>query len=142
MSSTTIHTHQNPGCLVQILWFFFVGVWLGPIWTTVAWVLVVSIIGLPIGVMMINYLPKIVSLREPERKMRITQRLDGSLRKEEVEARQVNIILRAVYFLVIGWWLSGLWMQAAYALCATVIGLPLGFYMFDCVPAVLSLHRD
>jgi hypothetical protein len=32
-------------------------------------------------------------------------------------------------------------MEAAYALCMSVIGLPIGFWMFDLVPAVVSLRR-
>jgi uncharacterized membrane protein YccF (DUF307 family) len=142
MSTTEGKTNQNPGCLVQVIWFFLVGVWLGEIWTAAAWILMVSVIGLPFGVMMINRLPKVVALREPERTVRIYQRGDGTLVKSEVPVEQVNLFLRILYFVLVGWWFSALWMQAAYALCATVIGLPLGFYMFDCVPSVLSLHRD
>jgi uncharacterized membrane protein YccF (DUF307 family) len=142
MSTTEVTTNKNPGCLIQIIWFFLVGVWLGEIWTVVAWILIVSVIGLPFGVMMLNKLPKVIALREPERKVRIMHRLDGTLLKREVPVEQVNILLRGLYFILVGWWLTALWMQAAYALCASVIGLPLGFWMFDRVPAMLSLHRD
>jgi uncharacterized membrane protein YccF (DUF307 family) len=142
MSTTEVTTNKNPGCLIQIIWFFLVGVWLGEIWTVVAWVLIVSVIGLPFGVMMINMLPKVIALREPERKVRIIHRADGELVKNEIPVEQVNILLRGLYFILVGWWLSALWMQAAYALCASVIGLPIGFWMFDRVPALLSLHRD
>jgi len=142
MTTTEVSTNKNPGCLIQIIWFFLVGIWLGEIWTAVAWILIVSVIGLPFGVMMINMLPKVFALREPERKVRITHRADGVLAKYEVAVEQVNILLRGLYFILVGWWLSALWMQAAYALCTSVIGLPVGFWMFDRVPAVLSLHRD
>jgi uncharacterized membrane protein YccF (DUF307 family) len=142
MSTTEINTHKSPGCLIQIIWFFLVGIWLGEIWTVIAWILIVSVIGLPFGVKMINMLPKVIALREPERKVRILHQADGTLVQHEVPVEQVNILLRGLYFILVGWWLSALWMQAAYALCASVIGLPIGFWMFDCVPALLSLHRD
>jgi uncharacterized membrane protein YccF (DUF307 family) len=54
---------------------------------------------------------------------------------------QRNIVLRALYFVLIGWWLSAIWMELAYAVCLTIIGLPIGFWMFDKVPALVSLHR-
>jgi uncharacterized membrane protein YccF (DUF307 family) len=142
MSDITIETKKNPGCLVQILWFAFVGWWLGQAWMVVAWVLMVTIIGIPFGVMMLNKLPKVIALREPPREVKIATRRDGSLVKEQVEPEQVHIVLRALYFILVGWWLSALWMEAAYALCMSVIGLPIGFWMFDLVPAILTLRRS
>ena len=142
MSTTEISTRKNPGCLIQIIWFFLVGIWLGEIWTAAAWILIVTVIGLPFGVKMINMLPKVIALREPEHQVRITHRTDGTEIQQVVPVEQVHIVLRGFYFILVGWWLSAVWMQAAYTLCASVIGLPFGFWMFDYVPVLLSLHRD
>jgi uncharacterized membrane protein YccF (DUF307 family) len=141
MQNTTVVTRENPGCLVQILWFAFVGWWLGQIWMIAAWVLMVTIIGIPIGVSMLNHLPKVIALREPAEQIRVSTRADGSLARTEVDRPQINILLRALYFVLIGWWLSAVWMEAAYAVSLTVIGLPVGFWMFDRVPVLLSLKR-
>jgi uncharacterized membrane protein YccF (DUF307 family) len=65
----------------------------------------------------------------------------GGMVQHEVEAPQVNFLLRALYFLLIGWWFSALWMELAYAICLTIIGLPVGFWMFDRVPTVLTLKQ-
>jgi uncharacterized membrane protein YccF (DUF307 family) len=139
--SVVIETKRNPGCLLQLLWFAFIGIWLGQVWMIAAWVLMVTIIGIPLGVAMLNMLPKIYALREPVHQVRIVRRMDGSLTEQEIARPQINILLRAIYFLLIGWWFSALWMEAAYLLCTTVIGLPLGFWMFDRIPAVLSMKR-
>ena len=51
------------------------------------------------------------------------------------------MLLRVFYFLLIGWWLSGVWMLLAWFLGLTIIGLPLTIMMYDRVPAVTTLRR-
>jgi uncharacterized membrane protein YccF (DUF307 family) len=138
--TVVVETNKNPGCLLQILWFAFIGIWLGQIWMVVAWLLMVTIIGIPFGVAMLNNLPKVIALREPTHRVAI-RTASGQLVQRDYEPQQVNMVLRAVYFLLIGWWFSAVWMELAYAICLTIIGLPIGFWMFDRVPAVLSLKR-
>ena len=43
-------------------------------------------------------------------------------------------VLRAIYFVLIGWWFSLLWSLLAWLLCVTIIGLPLGVLMFNRLP--------
>ena len=136
-----IEKQNNPGCLLQILWFAFIGVWLGQAWMVVAWFFMITIIGIPVGIAMLNMLPKVFALREPTRRVMVRTGQNGEIYQREIEPPQVNIILRALYFILIGWWLSAIWMEAAYAISLTVIGLPVGFWMFDRVPAILSLQR-
>src|SRR5688572_30137144 len=108
-TSTVQIQRGGHGCLVTLLWFIFIGWWLSAIWIAVAWVLVVLIIPMPIGLMMINMLPKIVSLREPAQEIRTT--FDGSVTyTERTGVRQYPFVLRAMYFVLIGWWFSGFWM--------------------------------
>ncbi len=140
-TTTVVETRKSPGCLLQILWFAFIGVWLGQAWMIAAWLLMVSIVGIPFGVAMLNMLPKVIALREPEERTRVTIRSDGSIARREVYPEQAPFLLRAVYFLLVGWWLSAIWMETAYAITLTIIGLPLGFWMFDRVPAIVSLKR-
>lgn len=139
----SVQTQKNPGCLVQLAWFAFVGIWLGQAWMVAAWILMVTIVGIPLGVMMLNMLPKVMALRTPgDPRVLVSVRPDGRVTTRPAEKPQVNIILRALYFLLVGWWLSALWMEAAYAICTSIIGLPVGFWMFDRVPALLSLRRS
>jgi uncharacterized membrane protein YccF (DUF307 family) len=133
-----VMVRQNrPGCLIQLLWFVLVGWWLGQLWIAVAWFFAATIIGIPLAVVMFNKLPDIIALRGTDT---FTVTYYGN-RAVVTGTPQYPLIWRALYYILIGWWLTGLWVEFAYLLCLTVIGLPIGFWMFDRVPAVLSLRR-
>lgn len=132
----------SPGCLIRALWFIFIGLAVGPFWTVAAWVLIVSIIGMPLGLWMINRLPQVMTLREVQRVGRV-EMVDGRPVLRESTVPQPPFLLRAVYFILIGWWFSLLWLLLAWALTGLTLGLgmPLAFWMFDRVPAVTTLAR-
>ncbi|NLE76227.1 MAG: YccF domain-containing protein [Chloroflexi bacterium] len=140
MSTVVVKSQESPGCLIQLLWFFFVGAWLGQAWVVIAWVLMVTIVGIPVAVKMLNALPQIVALRGQGQPLTV-RTVGNNLQILPGSPQQAPLLLRALYFLLIGWWFSAIWMEAAFLLCATVVGLPLGFWMFDRVPAIVSLHR-
>lgn len=54
---------------------------------------------------------------------------------------QRPFIVRAIYFFVIGFWLTFFWINLAYFLALTIIGLPAAQWMFLRVNAVLTLQR-
>ena len=137
MTTATIVAKKNPGCLIQLVWFALVGWWLGQAWVAVAWFFAATIIGMPLAVMMLNRVPEVMALRGE------TELLVRSWNGHTVvtEVPQYNILLRALYFILVGWWASALWLELAYGLCMTIIGLPLGFWMFDRTPATVSLRR-
>jgi uncharacterized membrane protein YccF (DUF307 family) len=130
----------QPGCLVSVLWFIFIGSWLSFLWILIAWVFIVLIIPMPIGLAMMNRVPMIASLRSPSREY--VMATEGvSTRIQEVNVQQRPFLLRAIYFLVIGWWFSFIWVIAAWLTTATLILLPLGIWMMNRVPAVTTLQR-
>lgn len=143
MSTVVVNSGQrNPGCLVQFLWFIFIGWWLGGIWITLAWLLMLTVIGIPVAIKMLNRLPQIIAQRRQGPELSITT-VDGvTVVSSGSTVPQHNIFLRIIYFLLIGWWFSGLWMSLAYLLCLTIIGMPPGFWMFDRTPAIVSLRRS
>jgi uncharacterized membrane protein YccF (DUF307 family) len=59
-----------------------------------------------------------------------------------VQVQQHNILLRALWFVLVGWWLTALALALGYLLCVTIIGMPLGFLIFDSAPALLTLRRS
>jgi uncharacterized membrane protein YccF (DUF307 family) len=134
------HVHEQQGLawlLLRLLYFIFIGLWLSGIWATIAWVLCITIIGLPLGLWMLNKLPQVSTLQPERHDLLITT--DGRIYAHDMA--QHNFLVRAVYFLLVGWWLSALWMSLAWALSASVIGLPIAFWMFNRVPAIITLAR-
>lgn len=141
MSSIVVdNSNKNPGCLIQVLWFAFIGWWFGQLWIAVAWFLMLTIVGIPLGVKMMNKVPWVIALRGESEELRFTTS-EGGTTVSRASVPQHNIVLRALWFVFVGWWLSAAWMELAYVVCLTIIGLPLGFWMFDKVPALVSLRR-
>jgi len=115
---------------VRAVWFVFVGWWATPVVVNVAWLLNATIVGLPVGIALINLVPTVLSLAEPR-----------SLDDESAGRGQRSWVVRGAYFLLVGWWLSFLWANVASVLAASVVGLPLAFWMFNRLPYVTSLYR-
>lgn len=138
MTTQTVGTSQGLFMLLlRLVYFIFIGLWLSGIWATIAWVLSVTIIGLPLGLWMLSVLPQIATL-QPQRK---DLYVDESGQVFTRSKPQINFFLRALYFLFIGWWFSALWISLAWALSASIIGLPISFWMFNRVPTVLTLAQ-
>jgi len=135
-------TRPGPGCLIQLIWFLFVGCWLGQLWLIFAWILNVTIIGLPFGVWMLNRIPQVMLLRPPAQLTTVVQTADGRVILRESELPQPPGLLRALWFIAIGWWASLIWMELAWLFCATVVLLPVGLGMFASTPMVVSLRRS
>jgi uncharacterized membrane protein YccF (DUF307 family) len=141
MSTVATLQDRKPGCLVQLIWFLCIGWWAGQLWILGAWFFMLTVIGIPLGVKMINRLPYVIALRRQDAAVVVTVADGRRVVRVGGERPQRNLLLRTIYFLLVGWWLSALWMEGGYFLCATIIGIPIGFWMFDKTPAILSLRR-
>jgi uncharacterized membrane protein YccF (DUF307 family) len=116
--------------LVRAVWFVFVGWWLTLVVVNVAWLLNATVVLLPLGIKLINLVPTALSLAEPR-----------SLSDPGGGRGQRSLLVRGVYFVLVGWWLSFLWANAAAFLALTVVGIPVAFWMFNRLPLVTSLYR-
>jgi uncharacterized membrane protein YccF (DUF307 family) len=125
--------------LLRVIWFFVLGWELTGIWILVAWALNLTIIGLPLGLWMINRVPQVLTLKARPGAWEVDL---TSGRSQFVAAGQRSWVVRAFYFLLIGWWASLLWAAAAWLLCITIIGLPIGVLMLNGLPAVITLQRS
>jgi uncharacterized membrane protein YccF (DUF307 family) len=127
---------SGPGLIVRVLWFIFFGWWVGALVSGLAWSLNLTIIGLPLGLWIINRLPSIITLRPQESVYVVTPY--GFV----TGVRQRSFVVRAIWFLAIGWWLSGAWMVLAYACLVTIVLMPVAFWMYGRVGAVTTLYRS
>jgi uncharacterized membrane protein YccF (DUF307 family) len=117
--------------LVRAVWFLAVGWWVTPVVVNVAWALNATILLFPLGIKLINLVPTVLTLREPRS---ITD-------PDAPAADQYSLVVRGVYFLLVGWWLSLLWANVAAVAAVTIVGLPVAIWLFNRLPFVTSLYR-
>ena len=119
--------------VLSAIWFVLVGWWLSLLWTLFAWLINLTLIGQPVGAMMLNAIPQIMTLQR-------LRRVRPARAPRQYEEHP--FILRALWFLLIGCWASLLWMLLAWALTASLLLLPIGFWMFDRVPTITTLAQE
>lgn len=152
--TTVVVANAGPGILVRALYFFFIGWWFGFVWISLAWALNATIIGLPLGLLMLNRVPQIMTLSPGSPRTTVqTHYRDAygratsagnatSVNVVVTGQQQYSLLVRALYFIFIGWWVSLLWTYLAYGLALTIIGLPISFMMFNVIGLVTTLHRN
>jgi uncharacterized membrane protein YccF (DUF307 family) len=139
MSRTVVQGSSTP-FLIRVLYFFLFGWWFTGVWINAAWALNATILGLPLGVWMLNRVPVVLTLR-PTRQL-----VESYGRGERAYVRlrdlvQRSWVVRLIWFVLVGWWASFLWANAAWVVSASVIGLPLGIWMFNRLPGITTLMR-
>jgi uncharacterized membrane protein YccF (DUF307 family) len=114
MTASTIERKRGPGLLVRALWWLFIGWWLSGIVVGVAWIALVTIIGIPLGVWLINRLPTVLTLRPRSTTWHLGQDADGVTVMSEAGRRQVAWPIRGIWFLLVGWWASAICVASLY----------------------------
>src|SRR6478672_1533421 len=112
MSTSMQEFRAGPGCVVRGLYFVLIGWWLTGFWSALAWALTASVIGLPLGLWMINRLPQVLALM-PARMVVETTEAGGRRTAFLRPVPERPLLVRAVYFVLIGWWFSAIWMAVA-----------------------------
>lgn len=138
---TIVRQPSGPGLLVRFVWWLFIGWWVSGIVVGIAWIALLTIIGIPFGIWLINRLPTMLTLRPRTRTWDLGEDTDGRTVYAERGRAQVSWPIRGLWFILVGWWASGLWMAAAWLIQLTVIGLPIALLMFNRTPFVASLYR-
>lgn len=136
------YVREEPGMpfVVRVLWFFLIGWHVTLYWIVAAWLLNLTVIGMPLGVWMLNRAPLVLTLRMP-RGVNVAEARDDTIEWRYRSAAQRPFLLRLIYFLLIGWWFSLLWSLLAWLLCVSIIGLPFGVWMLNRLPEVTTLMQ-
>ncbi len=141
MSSTRVQETQQFPFILRVLWFIFVGWHVTLYWILIAWFLNLTIVGLPFGLWMLNRVPLVLTLRTT-RSYNVATATGDQVTWHYENVPQHSFVVRALYFVLIGWWFSLIYSLLAWLLCVTVIGLPLGVWMFNRLPQVTTLMRQ
>lgn len=123
--SQVVIPQRGPHILVRAIWWLFVGSWLSAIIVAVAWFALITIIGIPLGIYLINRLPTVLTLRPRTASWTLGADAQGRQVWVETKRSQVTWWLRGVWFLVVGWWASAAWMALAWLVQWTIIGIPI-----------------
>jgi hypothetical protein len=83
--------------------------------------------------LILNQLPRIMALQSPQ----MVIWADGGVS----ELPQYPFLLRAIYFLLIGWWWSGVWLSISWVFSITLIFMPVGLAMIRKAPFMTTLKK-
>jgi uncharacterized membrane protein YccF (DUF307 family) len=136
-----VELKTGPSILVRAVWYVLVGWWLTGFVMALAWLLAVTIIGLPLTLYLVNRIPTVLTLRPRSQQFELVTGADGVTRYERIATEQSGLLIRLLWFVLVGWWASLAWMVASYLLMLTIICIPLGLMMINRLPFVFSLHR-
>lgn len=53
-----------------------------------------------------------------------------------------SLLVRIIWFLAVGWWLAIVWVSFALLACVTILGLPVGLWMFSKTWKIASLEEN
>jgi len=138
--NVNIQQHQH-GLFVRALYFIFIGWWAGLIWLNIGYFFVLTIIGLPLGLVMLNRLPAVLTLKLASQSVNIN--ITGNTTNINIGgAQQLNFLLRALYFIFVGWWAGLAWSWVAYVMFVFIVTIPVGAMMLNMLPAVITLRKN
>lgn len=137
---TVIIKDDGPSLVWRILWFVVIGWWLSFFVVTSAVLASWTIIGIPFGIWLINRIPQAATLKFDRRHVVATT--VGDVTTISVwKAEQRPFWQRALWYLLVGWWLTAIALYVAWLLCLSVIGIPLAFPIFGAAGKILTLKR-
>jgi uncharacterized membrane protein YccF (DUF307 family) len=139
--TTFVDTRRSPNLLIRLLWFLFIGWWASFIVITLAALVNLTVIGIPLGFWLVNRVPQTATLKLDRARHTASAGADGSTVVTVSNVPQRPFWQRALWYLLVGWWLTFIALYLAWALCLTIIGMPLAFPIFSATGKLLTLKR-
>ncbi len=131
---------MGPGWLIRLVYFIFIGSWLSGLCIVASYVCMVTIVGIPLGVVMLNRLPYLTTLRSRSLEVHVLSR-ETMVIDFRHGVPQRNWWVRAIWFVLVGWWLTAAFLALAWI--GTVLTFGWGaLFLYNPVPALLTLHRN
>lgn len=125
---------------LRMAWLVLIGWWFSAIWVAIAWLALLLGFTESAGMQMLVELPRLVRLRAPDDRRRDI--VDDTLfRLEESLLIQRPLVLRLLYVVAVGWWLSIIWAVVAWLGSLSLQTRPAPLTMFMRLPAVMTLRR-
>lgn len=131
----------GPNFLIRAIWYLLIGWWASGIASAVGWLIGLTVIGLPLTFWIFNRVPTVLTLRPRRTRTTTTFGSDGTISVVRSTHPSPAFWKRALYFIFIGWWFSGIWIVVAWVMSILIVTLPLAIMMYNRLPAVTTLHR-
>lgn len=139
--TVSVSGDQGPGWLLRIVYFFFVGSWLSAITIVLAYLFMLTVVGLPVGVLLLNRLPLVTTLRPRSQTVSVSDAASGPVIELGQGAIQRPWLGRALYFVLIGWWMTAIYLVLTWLASLVTFGWA-AFFLYNAVPALLTLRRN
>ena len=130
----------EPNILLRVVWFVFVGWWFS-FWAIVlATVLQLTIIGIPCAIWVINRIPQIMTLKS-SRRLQVSNNDFGVTVIGYSDREQRRLWVRAIYYVLVGWWATFVGLLLLWIAGILIITLPISFWMAGQTGKVQTLRR-
>jgi uncharacterized membrane protein YccF (DUF307 family) len=128
-----------PPLALRAAWYVVAGVVCTLLWIIAAWLMLISVVGRTIGARMLERAPTILTLHLAGPQPPSWMTAPMPYRAQYPSPRPPTSLARALYFLLVGWWASLIWLIFAYLTVLSVVGIPLAYKMLDAAPKVAYL---
>ena len=139
-STVVVAESPEPNIFLRAAWFLLIGWWMSWWTITAAALLQLTIIGIPVAIWVTNRVPQVATLKS-SRKLQVAETQSGVTVVSYSDRQQRKWWIRAIYYVLVGWWATVLWLYVAWLAIIPIITLPISFWMFGQTGKIQTLRR-